>query len=695
MLVLMAHGSRDPSWRSSVEDMMAQVRAGAAPEPVRLAYMEHASPTLAEVADEARATGLDELRVLPIFLAPEGHVRRDVEPIVEAVRRAHPELRVSLLEPFGQQPQFRAAIEAIAWSGAAGRVAPPEDPRKGTAEPETRGTPDEAHPASSPRTPGMVYLVGAGPGDPELLTMRGAACLATADVVLYDYLVNPAVLEHAPPTAELVPLGRRISGRGLSPTAIEDRMVAEALAGRTVVRLKGGDCSVFARGADEETALRAAGIAFEVVPGITAGLAVGAYCEIPLTQHEDASAVALVTGHERNAKTASHLDYAALANFPGTLVLYMGVNRADEWSQGLMSHGKAPSTPVAIVRWCSRAEQRRVHCTLGSVVQVIAEREIEPPAIVVVGSVVDRAPERSWFESRPLFGTRVLVPGSPAGSKALRDSLTRLGADAVVQPALRVTSAPDPAALDAALERLGRYDWVVFSNALAVDALLARLLARGGDLRRFGGVRLAAIGAGTADRLRSHHLRADVVPEGFEPVSFARVLLADQRARVLLVRGSRGGDAVARALAEAGGMVDQVAAYGSHDVAEPDPDVAAALAAGEIAWITVTSSAAARSLARLYGYGLRSARFASIGPLASATLRELGFDVAAEAAPPTTAGLVDAIVRWRQAAAGDVPGQPDDARASAGPVGMASAPALLTSPPEHATTSTNSFHAGA
>jgi len=707
MLVLMAHGSRHPGWRGSVEDMMARVRADAAPEPVRLAYMEHASPTLAEVVDEAHAMGVAEVRVLPIFLAHQGHVRRDVEPLVQAARSRHPDVRVTLLEPFGQDPRFRAAIVGIALDTARFQATSPSSfPARASnangaaparvALPEAAAAPAGERRPPRPETPGTVYLVGAGPGDPELLTLRGAACLAQADVVLYDYLVNPAVLEHAPPTAELVALGRRITGRGLTPTAIEDRMVAEALAGRTVVRLKGGDCSVFARGADEETALRAAGVPFEVVPGITAGLAVGAYCEIPLTQHEDASAVALVTGHERNAKTASHLDYAALARFPGTLVLYMGVTRAEEWSQGLMAHGKPADTPVAIVRWCTRAEQLRVHCTLGTVVEVIAEREIQPPAIVVVGSVVDRAPERSWFESRPLFGTRVLVPGFPAGSKTLRDALTRLGADAVVQPALRVTPAPEPAALDAALERLGRYDWVVFSNALAVDALLARLFARGGDLRQLGGVRLAAIGAGTADRLRSYHLSADVVPESLDPAAFARLLLAGPRARILLVQGGRGAGAVARALADAGGMVDQVAAYGSRDVAEPDPDVAAALAAGEIGWITVTSSAAARSVARLYGEGLRSARWASIGPLASASIRELGFEVAAEAAPPTTAGLVDAIARWRLAAvAADVPGPPEALPASSGTDRMATAPAHLTPLQEDATTSTPISRRGA
>jgi uroporphyrinogen III methyltransferase/synthase len=491
-----------------------------------------------------------------------------------------------------------------------------------------------------------VYLVGAGPGDPGLITLRGVECLARADVVLYDYLVNPAILEHAPTTAELIPLGRRISGRGVAPDDITTRMIHEARAGRTVVRLKGGDPSVFGRGADEETALREAGIPFEIIPGITTGLAVAAYCEIPITQQDDASAVALVTGRERDAKVASHLDFGALASFPGTLLLYMGVTRAEEWSGALIEHGKSPDTPVAIVRWCTRAEQRQVRCTLGTAARVITEQNIRPPAVIVIGDVVARAPAVPWFEARPLFGTRVLVPGSPATSELLRARLTDLGADAIIEPAIRITDPPDWAPIDTALDGLGQYDWLVFSNAMGVDYFLRRLFARGGDARRLGAVRVCAIGAGTADRLTRYHVTADLVPEGFGAASLARELVtAGHRSRILLVRSGRGGDALIAALQAGGATVEPVAAYVSTDVAEPDPDVAAALEAGEIAWIAITSSSVARSLVRLYGHRLHSARFAAIGSLASATLRDLGFEPTVEAAPQTTAGLVDAIRR--------------------------------------------------
>lgn len=493
-----------------------------------------------------------------------------------------------------------------------------------------------------------VYLVGAGPGDPGLITLRGVECLARAHIVLYDYLVNPAILAHAPPNAELMPLGRRISGRGVTPDDITSRMIAGARQGKTVVRLKGGDPSVFGRGADEEQALREAGIPFEIIPGITTGLAVAAYCEIPITQQDDASAVALVTGRERDAKVASRLDFGALASFPGTLLLYMGVTRAEEWSGALLEHGKPPDTPVAIVRWCTRAEQRQVRCTLGTAARVIAEQSIRPPAVIVIGDVVARAPDLPWFEARPLFGVRVLVPGSPATSELLRARLTQLGADAVIEPAIRITDPTDWAPLDAALDGLGRYDWLVFSNAMGVDCFLGRLLRRGGDVRRLGAVRVCAIGAGTADRLTRYHVTADLVPEGFGAESLARALLqADGGTTVLLVRSGRGGDAWIAALRAGGGTVEPVAAYQTTDVEKPDPDVAAALEAGEIAWIAITSSSVARSLATLYGDRLRGARFATIGPLASATLRDLGFEPAVEANPQTTAGLVDAILGAR------------------------------------------------
>jgi len=498
-----------------------------------------------------------------------------------------------------------------------------------------------------------VYLVGAGPGDPGLLTLRGAECLRRADVILYDYLVNPIALEHASPSATLVPLGHHGGGRAVSPDQITDQMVEHARAGRTVVRLKGGDPSVFGRGADETAALRAASVPFEIVPGITTGLATAAYCEIPITHQDDASAVALIAARERDDKSTSIVDYAALASFPGTMVFYMGVGRAADWSGALIAHGRSPDTPVAIVRWATRADQEFVRCTLGTVVDVVRARAIQPPAVFIVGDVVDRAPDRSWFTARPLFGVRVLVPGSPITAQKLRERLSALGADVLLEPVIRITQAPDIHAVDRALDRIATYDWLVFSSANGVDALLQRLHERGGDARRFGTTKLAAIGSGTADRLTRYGLRADLTPEEFVAESLAATLEEHAPGRnFLLVRASRGRDILAEALTAAGATVEQVAAYGSVDVEDPNSDMAAALAAGTIDWIAITSSSAAHALVRLYGDVLRGVRFASIGPIASATLRTLGHQPSTEAAPHTTNGLVEAIVSARTGARG-------------------------------------------
>jgi uroporphyrinogen III methyltransferase/synthase len=503
---------------------------------------------------------------------------------------------------------------------------------------------------TSRTTSGTVYLVGAGPGSIGLITVRGVECLKEADLVLYDYLANPAAVEHAPDGAELVCLGHHSTGRNLSPGEIVDRMIAEAQSGRKVVRLKGGDPFVFGRGGDETDALREAGIPFEVVPGVTSGLAVGSLCEIPITHHDDASAVALVTGHERDDKTESHLDYEALAAFPGTLVIYMGVTRVAKWSQALIRHGKAPDTPVAIVRWCSRAQQQMVRSSLKTVTDVVTKSGLRPPALFVVGDVVKRSPQLSWFAERPLFGARILVAGSADTSRKLRDRLAVLGADVISQPAVRITEPADWAPVDAALDRVEQYDWMVFTSGNGVDRLVQRLFDRGEDVRRLACVKLAAAGSGTAERLARYHLHADAVPGQFHPESLAHTLVEVAGGhRFLLPGASRGRQALAEALATAGGRVDQVDVYDSVDVDEPNPDVETALSLDEIDWITITSANTARSLVRLYGDGLRRAHLASISPMTSAALRDLGYETAVEASPHTATALVDAILN------GDLP----------------------------------------
>ena len=492
---------------------------------------------------------------------------------------------------------------------------------------------------------GRVYLVGAGPGDPGLITLRGVECLALGDVVLYDYLVNAQILEHASPGAELVCLGRHGQGRVWPQKAVNERLVAEARAGKTVVRLKGGDPAVFARAAEEAAALTAAGIEFEVVPGITAALAAASYAGIPLTHRDAASAVALVTGHECE-KDEPSLDFQALAAFPGTLVFYMGVTSAGHWTGKLIAAGKSASTPAVIVRRCSWPDQRSLHCTLGTVAEQVAEQKIRPPALVVVGDTAVLDTTGSWFTRRPLFGTTVMVTRPRGQSDPLRRRLRELGADVLLQPAIDIRDPDSWVAVDAALQRLHEFDWLVFSSANGVAHFLDRLCSAHGDLRKLGPLRLAAIGPGTADELAKYHLKPDLVPEEYRAEALAEALVHRAASRrVLLVRASRGRETLAERLVAGGALVEQVVAYQSLDVLPPDAEIAELLREGRIDWITVTSSAIARSLAAMFGDDLRLARLATISPLTSTTLRELGFEPAAEASTYTMEGVVAALLQ--------------------------------------------------
>jgi uroporphyrinogen III methyltransferase/synthase len=501
----------------------------------------------------------------------------------------------------------------------------------------------------APKKTGRVYLVGAGPGDPGLITWRGVQCLARADAVLYDYLANPTLLAHAPAAAEQVCLGRHGRERIWSQEEINERLVQLARQGKCVVRLKGGDPALFGRLSEEVAALEAAGVEYEIVPGITAAFAAGSYAGVPLTERGVASAVALVTGHEQDEKEFAAIDFAGLAAFPGTLVVYMGVTTAAEWTRALIDAGKPADTPAAIVRRCTWPDQEIIRCTLGTIAQRIAEAKLRPPVVTIVGEVAAAASAKSWFTDRPLFGKRVLVTRPRHKAGKLWNLLGELGAYPLLQPAIEIGPPDTWAAVDAALARLGEFDWLVFSSANGVEYFLGRLLDTGRDVRALGAVRIAAIGPATAEALRAFHLSADLTPDEFRAEALAEALIdaALSRAeapRVLLVRASRGREVLAESLNVAGCAVEQVVAYRSVDVEAPDPEIGSLLRQGHIDWITVTSSAIARSLVRLFGNDLRRAKLVSISPITSATLRELGYEPAAEAREYTMEGVVRAIL---------------------------------------------------
>ena len=493
---------------------------------------------------------------------------------------------------------------------------------------------------------GKVYLVGAGPGDPGLITLRGVECLNRANVVLYDYLVNPDIVGHAPGGCELICLGRHGHDRIWSHEEINARMIESAGAGKFVVRLKGGDPAVFARGADETEALAAAGIPFEVVPGITAALAASSYAGIPVTHRELASAVAFVTGQEQSGKPDSVIDFEALAKFPGTLVMYMGVTTVHKWTSGLAQAGMSPTTPAVIIRRCSFPDQSVIRCTLGEIVERLSvPRKIRPPVIVIIGEVALLPETLSWFEKRPCFGQQIMVTRPAEQVASLRQPLSELGAEVLVQPAIQIFPPDDWGPVDAVIDRLKDFDWLVFSSRNGVRFFLERLLARRGDIRFLGPARLAAMGPQTTAELRKYHLFADVQPTDFRAESLSHALIPDAEGRrILLLRASRGREVLAEELRRAGADVTQVVVYASRDVPTPDEVIVQRVRDGAVDWTTVTSSAIARSLASMFGNHLHRTRLASISPVTSETLRELGFVPAVEAKEYTIQGVVKAIV---------------------------------------------------
>lgn len=491
---------------------------------------------------------------------------------------------------------------------------------------------------------GHVDLIGAGPGDPGLLTLRGAELLAHADVVLYDGLSNRDLLRHAP-GAEHICVGKHGQTRIWRQEEIIEEMLLHARAGRRVARLKGGDPAVFARTAEETEALRAAGVPFEIVPGITAALAAGSYAGIPITHRRLASAVALVTGHEEPDKPISAIDWDALARFPGTLVVYMGVTKAQTWTSALLSAGKPAETPAAIIRRCSHTDQQVVRCRLDQVAdRLTPASKMRPPVIVILGEVTLLAETMEWFEQRPLFGQRVLVTRPAEQAEALAQPLRELGATVLLQPAIEIGPPDNWDQVDRAIASLDHFDWLIFCSRNGVDSFLSRLFESGFDARALAGRKLAVVGSKTEQSLREFGLHADLIPKDFRAESLAGQLAADAAGkRIAIVRASRGRDLLADRLTEAGAEITQIVAYAHRDVTTTDPSIAELAEAGKIDWVTVTSSATADNLHRLFGDALKQSRIASLSPVTSQTLRDLGYEVTAEANPYTMEALVEAI----------------------------------------------------
>jgi uroporphyrinogen III methyltransferase/synthase len=492
---------------------------------------------------------------------------------------------------------------------------------------------------------GTVYLVGAGPGDPGLLTLRAAELMEQADVLVYDALVSPAIMERAP-HAERVYVGKRGGEHSRTQEQINAILVDLAGKHRTVVRLKGGDPFVFGRGGEEALVLAEAGIPFEVVPGVTAGIAAPAYAGIPVTQRGMAASVAFVTGHEDPTKPDTDVDWAHLARGVGTVVFYMGVGKMADNFRRLVEHGRAPDTPAAAIEWGTYPRQRTVSGTLQTLPDIAKEAGIGAPSLIVVGEVVALRDALGWWDRRPLSGRRIVVTRARAQASDFAAALEALGAEVVQFPVIRIAPAEDPEPLRQAAAQAGTFDWIVFTSANGVERFWYALAEQKSDARALGGVRVCAIGPATAAELERRGVTPDLVPDQFVAESAVRALLGASRVRgerILIPRAAVARPVLPDALREAGAEVVEVAAYTTVQDGSGAERVRAMLDRGEVDAVTFTASSTVKNFVELVGADVGRAKVASIGPVTSETARELGLAVDVEAAEYTTPGLVQAL----------------------------------------------------
>jgi uroporphyrinogen III methyltransferase / synthase len=499
----------------------------------------------------------------------------------------------------------------------------------------------------------LIYLVGSGPGDPGLFTVKGARCMGEAEAVVYDRLAPEALLKYAKPEAEKIYVGKKPGNPTMSQEEINDVLVDLGCAGKTVVRLKGGDPYIFGRGGEEALALIEAGLPFEVVPGVTSGVAAPAYAGIPVTHRHVSTSVAFVTGHEDPTKGRTDVDWEKLANGADTLVLYMGVGRLAEISAGLISAGREPDTPVACVRWGTVPEQRTVTGTLEDIADKVAEAGLKPPAIIVVGDVVAlREAGLDWYERRPLFGRRVVVTRARAQAGELSAELEKLGAEVYEFPTIEIVPPEDFGPLDSAIRDLDSFDWLVYTSVNGVEAFVDRLRHHGLDLRAVPrGAKVAAIGPATAERLEEVGLRVDVVPKEYRAEALIEALDSGSLAgkRVLIPRARVAREILPEKLREAGAEVVVPPAYESVPSSGGREELSLRLRSGEIDCVTFTASSTVENFVGAFGEEeavrlLSGTKVACIGPITAETARKRGFRVDAEADEYTIPGLVEAVV---------------------------------------------------
>ena len=497
-----------------------------------------------------------------------------------------------------------------------------------------------------------VFLVGAGPGDPGLITVRGKECIETADVIIYDYLAAPALLTHAQKKAEIIYVGKKGGDHTLSQGQINALIVEKAKAGFRVCRLKGGDPFIFGRGGEEAEVLVKEGIAFEIVPGITSAIAAPAYAGIPLTHRKLTSTVAFVTGHEDPDKDESSIDWATLAKGIGTLVFFMGVKNLPNIIQQLTDHGKPPDTPVALVRWGTTPQQVTVSGTFENIVERAKKAGLKAPAIIVVGDVVDLRQTLKWFENRPLTGKRIVVTRARQQASDLVKMLTDAGAECLECPTIKILPPEDKTALNRAVQNLSGYDWIVFTSANGVTFFFERLFADNKDVRALSHIRTAAIGPATAQRLFEFGLKSDIVPRTYRAESVVEAFGKEdiKGKKILLPRAEEARPVLPLELTKMGAEVEEVTAYQTIKDLENADILIQGLDEKTIDLITFTSSSTVKNFKALlpadrFKQLIDGVKVASIGPITAETAMDLGFDVHIVADSFTIPGLCEAIVQ--------------------------------------------------
>ncbi|MBI4265760.1 MAG: uroporphyrinogen-III C-methyltransferase [Acidobacteria bacterium] len=505
-----------------------------------------------------------------------------------------------------------------------------------------------------------VYVIGAGPGDPRLITVFGLECLRAADVVVYDHLVPPRLLKHARPEAELIDVGTA-APQEMAQEAISYLLAEKAREGKLVARLKWGDPFVFDRGGEEALFLHEQAVPFEIVPGIPAGIAVPAYAGVPVTYPGGGDTITLVRGYEDASRTPPNVHWASLARLEGTVVCYAGAQQLPRVLDALVANGWPADGQAVIVYDGTLPSQDTVSGTLSELIDAVRQHPRRAPAILVVGRVAGFREHLRWFDTRPLFGKRVLVTRPRDQAAELVDRLSALGADAVEAPMIRIAPPDDPGPLQEAAADPGAFDWIVFTSANAVSSFMDALLDGERDLRALKGPRLCTVGPATAEKLRAYGIKVDLVPEEFRAEAVVSALAARGRlagARVLLPRADIGRDVIADELRQAGATVTDVVAYRTvleDTQREDEPDVYGQLLEGRIDVVTFTSASAVRNLAKIYGAEqaadlLRKTVVAVIGPVTADAARQLGIPVTIQPASYTVPALVDAIAAYYQAA---------------------------------------------